>query len=122
MQPGKESAMSERKPAPLCFRILLLLPALAVAGGCSLVELTKGGEGVRLAAPGEVAACTDLGKTTASVVHEVAAIPRHPDAVQGNLNVTARNSAATMGGDTIVPVAPVADGKQTFEVYRCLRR
>jgi len=55
-------------------------------------------------------------------VHEVAAIPRHPDAVQENVNVTARNSAASMGGDTIVPVAPLADGKQTFEVYRCMRR
>jgi hypothetical protein len=114
--------MSERKLGPLRNRMLLLLPVIAVAGGCSLVELTKGGEGVRLAAAGEVAACTGLGRTTASVVHEVASIPRHPDAVQGNLHVTARNSAATMGGDTIVPVAPVADGKQTFEVYRCMRR
>lgn len=114
--------MSKRKPAALCHCILLLLPALAVAGGCSLVELTKGGEGVRLATPGEVTACTGLGRTTATVVHEVAAIPRHPDAVQENVNVTARNSAASMGGDTIVPVAPLADGKQTFEVYRCMRR
>ena len=114
--------MPERKLAPLRNRMLLLLPVIAVAGGCSLVELTKGGEGVRLAAPGEVAACTGLGKLTASVVHEVGFIPRHPDAVQGNLNVTARNSAAGMGGDTIVPVAPVADGKQTFDVYRCTRR
>jgi len=114
--------MSERKPAPLRHRILLLLPALAAAGACSLVELTKGGEGVRLAAPGEVAACTGLGRTTATVVHEVAAIPRHPDAVQENVNVTARNSAASMGGDTIVPLAPLAEGKQMFEVYRCLRR
>lgn len=114
--------MSERKLAPFCHRFLLLLPVIAVAAGCSLVELTKGGEGVRLAAPGEVAACTGLGRTTASVVHEVASIPRHPDAVQANVNVTARNSAASMGGDTIVPVAPLAEGKQTFEVYRCMRR
>lgn len=114
--------MSERKLAALFHRFLLLLPAISVAAGCSLVELTKGGEGVRLAAPGEAAACTGLGRTTASVVHEVASIPRHPDAVQENVNVTARNSAASMGGDTIVPVAPLADGKQTFEVYRCMRR
>lgn len=114
--------MSEREPAPLCHRILLLLPVIAIAGGCSLVKLTAGGEGVRLAAPGAVTACTGLGRTTASVVHEVGFIPRHPDAVQDNVNVTARNSAASMGGDTIMPVAPLADGKQTFEVYRCMRR
>jgi hypothetical protein len=42
--------------------------------------------------------------------------------VQDNLNVTARNSAAKMGADTIVPASQVEDGKQTFNVYRCLRR
>jgi hypothetical protein len=26
-----------------------------------------------------------------------------------------------MGADTIVPASPVEDGKQTFNVYRCLR-
>jgi len=113
--------MSERKPAPLRNRMLLLLPVIAVAGGCSLVKLTEAGEGVRLATPGTVAACTSLGRISASVVHEVGFIPRHPDAVQDNVNVTARNSAAGMGGDTIVPVASLADGKQTFDVYRCAR-
>jgi hypothetical protein len=100
---------------------LLWLAASAIVGGCSFVNLTKEGEGVRVAKAEEVSACTGLGRTTASVVHEVASIPRHPDAVQENLNVTARNSAASMGGDTIVPASPVAEGKQTFEVYRCRR-
>lgn len=100
---------------------LLWLVAGVLAGGCSFVDLTKEGEGVRVAKAEEVAACTGLGRTTASVVHEVASIPRHPDAVKENVEVTARNSAASMGGDTIVPVSPVAEGKQTFEVYRCRR-
>jgi hypothetical protein len=102
--------------------LVTLATIAALAGGCALVDLTEAGAKVRLATSAEVAACTGLGRTTASVVHEVASIPRHPDAVQGNVNVTARNSAASMGGDTIVPVAPLADGKQTFEVYRCMRR
>jgi hypothetical protein len=55
------------------------------------------------------------------VIHEVGFLPRHPDAVQENINVTARNSAANMGADTIVPASKIADGKQTFDVYRCLR-
>ena len=113
--------MLERKPLSLTHRVLVLLSAVAVAGGCSFVDLTREGEGVRVAKAEEVSACTGLGRTTASVVHEVASIPRHPDAVQENLNVTARNSAASMGGDTLVPVSPVAEGKQTFEVYRCKR-
>ena len=100
---------------------LLWLAASAIVGGCSFVEVTKEGEGVRIAAADAVSACTGLGRTTASVVHEVASIPMHPDRVQENVNVIARNSAASMGGDTIVPASPVAEGKQTFEVYRCKR-
>jgi hypothetical protein len=105
-----------------CKRLALLwLAASAIVGGCSFVDLTKEGEGVRVAAADSVAACTGLGRTTASVVYEVASIPRHPDAVKENIEVTARNSAASMGGDTIVPASPIAEGKQTFEVYRCRR-
>jgi hypothetical protein len=100
---------------------LLWLVASAVASGCSFVDLTKEGEGVRVATADAVSACTGLGRTTASVVAEVASIPRHPDAVKENIEVTARNSAASMGGDTIVPASPIAEGKQTFEVYRCKR-
>ena len=104
-----------------------ILPSLAACvlvalGGCSMVELTPEGAGVRLASAEAVATCENLGKVTSSVVAKVAGLPRHPDAVQDNLNVTARNSAAKMGADTIVPASPVEDGKQTFNVYRCLRR
>lgn len=103
-------------------RIAILLPAVVLMGGCALVDLTDAGAGVRLAKPEAVAACTNLGRVTASVVHKAGFIPRHPDAVQDNINVTARNSAAGMGADTIVPATKVEDGKQTFDVYRCLRR
>lgn len=113
--------MLECKSLSLTSGVLVLLSVVAVAGGCSFVDVTKEGEGVRVAKAEEVAACTGLGRTTASVVHEVASIPRHPDAVKENIEVTARNSAAGMGGDTIVPASPVAEGKQTFEVYRCKR-
>lgn len=103
-------------------QIAISLLALACAGGCTLVDLTDAGAGVRLAKPEAVAACTNLGRVTASVVHKAGFIPRHPDAVQDNLNVTARNSAAGMGADTIVPASGIQDGKQTFDVYRCTRR
>lgn len=103
-------------------RFAIVLPAMVVMGGCALVDLTEAGAGVRLAKPDAVATCTNLGKVTASVVHKAGFIPRHPDAVQDNLNVTARNSAAGMGADTIVPASAIQDGKQTFDVYRCTPR
>lgn len=94
----------------------------AIASGCALPSLTPSGAGVRLVSTDAIGACENLGKVTASVVAKVAGVPRHPDAVQDDLNVTARNSAANMGADTIVPVSKVEDGKQAFNVYRCLRR
>jgi hypothetical protein len=114
-------------PIPRRFRmrarvVLVVLPATLLAAGCALVELTPAGAGVRLASPEAVVTCTNLGRITASVVHEVGILPRHPEAVQNNINVTARNRAAEMGADTLVPVSKVEDGKQTFEIYRCLRR
>lgn len=100
----------------------MALAVNVVAGGCALVELTPGGAGVRLASRDAVVTCTNLGKVTADVIAKVGFLPRHPDAVQDNLNVTARNAAADMGADTIVPASEIKDGKQIFDVYRCLRR
>jgi uncharacterized protein DUF4156 len=113
MKTGKGSAMRNR--------MLLLLPAIAVAGGCSFTKLTEGGAKVRPATAAEVGSCTGLGRTTASVLHEVGFIQRSDGAVRDNVYDTAKNSAAGMGGDTIVPASPLADGKQTFDVYRCGR-
>ena len=102
--------------------MLPVLFAAALAGGCALVELTPAGAGVRLASREAVATCTNLGRITADVIAKVGFLPRHPDAVQDNINVTARNAAAGMGADTVVPATNIVDGKQTFDVYRCLQR
>jgi hypothetical protein len=101
---------------------LPVLLAAALASGCALVELTPAGAGVRLASREAVATCTNLGRITADVIAKVGFLPRHPDAVQDNINVTARNAAADMGADTVVPATNIVDGKQTFDVYRCLQR
>jgi hypothetical protein len=93
-----------------------------LVNGCALPGLSPAGAGVRLAGADAVGGCENLGKVTASVVDKVAGIPRHADAVQEDISITARNSAANMGADTIVPASKVEDGKQTFDVYRCLRR
>jgi hypothetical protein len=103
------------------FSLPVLLVA-ALASGCSLVELTPAGAGVRLASAEAVVTCTNLGRITADVIAKVGFLPRHPDAVEDNINVTARNAAADMGADTIVPASNIVGGKQTFDVYRCVRR
>jgi len=99
----------------------LAIGVLASLSACAVVELSPEGAGVRLASREAVATCVNLGRTTASVIHKVGFLPRQADTVQEEISVTARNSAAKMGADTIVPAGNVQDGKQTFDVYRCLR-
>ncbi|MEM7294301.1 MAG: DUF4156 domain-containing protein, partial [Pseudomonadota bacterium] len=61
-----------------------------------------------------------LGKTSTSVVASVAGVARPPETVQQELETVGRNSAADMGGDTIVAESKIDDGKQTFGVYKCV--
>ena len=103
-------------------RIKYLLLVAAVLGlmACSWVKLTPDGDKVRVLSQSEVATCKKLGITTASVADKVAGMPRKETIIQDNLNILARNAAADMGGDTVVPSSPIQDGKQTFDVYRCV--
>jgi hypothetical protein len=103
-------------------RIKSLLLVAAVLGlmACSWVKLTPEGEKVRILGQTEVASCKKIGKTTATVADKVAGLQRKEKIIQENLDVLARNAAAEMGGDTIVPITPIQAGKQTFEVYRCI--
>jgi Domain of unknown function (DUF4156) len=113
--------MPRRASLDMPVRVLVAFAAV-FAGGCSLVELSPAGAGVRLASREAVVTCTSLGRVTADVIAKVGFLPRHPEAVQDNINVTARNAAADMGADTIVPASEIENGKQSFDVYRCLRR
>ncbi len=40
--------------------------------------------------------------------------------MQEEVNRLSRNNAADMHGDTIVPLGPLIDGEQGFNVYRCI--
>jgi hypothetical protein len=89
---------------------------------CAWVELTPGGEKARVLSAAEVTNCTRLGTTTASTKAEIGAVERPPERVQEELETLARNSAvADLNGDTVVPVGKPKDGRQVFEVYRCVK-
>jgi hypothetical protein len=68
----------------------------------------------------EVSSCKKLGKTTTNLKDKIAGIKRNEKKVQKEMQALARNSAADMGGDTVVPVSEIQEGKQTFEVYKCV--
>ena len=101
-----------------------LLFAIAAASlfnaSCATVKLTTGGEKVRLQALNEVATCKKLGTSNASVTAKALGVPRPIETISKELAVIARNSAAKMGGDTIVPLTVIEDGQQSFVVYKCI--
>ena len=101
-------------------RISVLLFAALLLGGCSTFKLTAGGEKIRVLEPGEVSTCRGLGKTNVSVTWAILGVPRTDEVVGKELRVVARNRASEMGGDTIVPLTVIDQGKQTFEVYKCV--
>ena len=100
-------------------KITCLLSAVILLSACSTLKLTEGGEKVRILDPSEVSSCKNLGRTNTSVTAKVV-FDRPADVVAEELETVARNSAARMGGDTIVPLTVIEDGQQTFVVYKCV--
>ena len=98
---------------------LFVLLCLSISA-CTWVKLTPGGEKVRVLDVGEVSTCKELGNTTVSLLAKVAGINRSEEQVTKELSLLARNTAADMGGDTVVPISPVEEGKRSYKVYKCI--
>lgn len=88
--------------------------------GCTWVKTTPGGDHVRMVSGAEkISGCKEIGITTVSLLDKVGFYRRDPKKVENELSVLGRNSAADMGGDTILPLSEVEDGQRTFSVYLC---
>ena len=74
---------------------------------------------MRVLAPNEISTCKLLGKTSNSVTAKVV-VKRPIETIESELMIMGRNSASDMGGDTIVPLTVVTDGKQSFNIYKCI--
>ena len=92
---------------------------LVLIGGCTWVKLTPEGDRVRVLDASEVSNCKQLGETKVSLMARVAGYNRDPRQVQRELDALARNAAADIGGDAVVPLGNPHEGKQTFAVYKC---
>lgn len=93
---------------------------MASIAGCAWVDLKPQAEKVRLLSPYEVGRCKLLGKITSNTASTIGFIARSKSTVQEELNRLARNNAATMDGDTVVPIGRMTEGEQSFNVYRCI--
>jgi len=99
--------------------ITCLVAAAILLSACSSLQLSEGGEKVRVLEPNEISSCKNLGRTNTSVTARVV-VERPADTIARELEIVARNSAARMGGDTIVPLTVIEEGQQTFVVYKCV--
>jgi len=98
---------------------MLIAATGLIISGCASVKLSSGGEKVRVLEPNEVSTCKKLGKTSNSVTAKVI-VKRPIETIKSELLIMGRNSASDMGGDTIVPLTVVTDGKQSFNIYKCI--
>jgi hypothetical protein len=101
-------------------RLGALAGAALLAGACTWVKLTEPGEGVRVGTAAQVANCERLGFTHSKTSSRVAFFSRSPQKIDAEVETLARNEAADMGGNTIVPQGPTSsEGRRSFDVYRC---
>ena len=103
-------------------QMLILASMVLALQACTWVKLSDEGKKVRVLGADEVTGCTKLGKASVSLKSKVAGFDRSRKKVQEELEMLGRNTAVELGGDTIVPVTPIKDGKQVFDVYRCIPR
>lgn len=97
------------------------IAAALLLAGCSLAPMTPEAERVRVvAAP--PAGCTAAGRVEVSVTSGFAMARRNQLRVKDELETLARQEAAKIGANTVSPrEAPSADGRQSFEAWRCAR-
>jgi hypothetical protein len=102
------------------YLLVALTTGSLLISGCATVKLSEGGDKVRVLTPNEVSTCKKLGQSNTSVTAATLGIPRPIETITKELASIGRNSAAKMGGDTIVPLTVIEDGKQSFVVYKCV--
>ena len=98
--------------------LLLLVPLLLSA--CTYgITLDDAAKNVRTAWSGDVSSCHSVGKVTVSVQDHVGPVDRNNITVRDELEVLARNEAATLHADTVKPLAEPVDGSQPWGAYQC---
>jgi Domain of unknown function (DUF4156) len=93
--------------------------AAALLAACRWVPLTVEGEQVRVANAAEVEGCQDLGRVTGKTTLTVGPLARNEQKVAAEVEALARNEAAKMGANAIVPTGPLDWDEREYATYRC---
>jgi len=103
-------------------KTLTVICSALILSSCAWVKVTSQGESVRLVHTAKaIESCKKLGRVNAKVVSHVI-FNRDADKVAEELADLARNEAALMRGDTIIPISEIVDGRRSFGVYQCFQQ
>src|SRR5688572_30527631 len=101
-------------------KISFLLAAISLTTACSWVKVSDQGSNVAVANAANVRSCEKVRTVNVRVKDNfVGSMKRDQNKVATELTNMARNEAVQFGGDTVVPVSLVQDGRQSFDVYKC---
>jgi len=99
--------------------VLLFVPAVLLSACTWGITMSPAGQKVRTAWNGDVNGCRYLGKVTVSVTDHVGPFDRNDIKVRDELEVLARNEAASMQADTVKPLGEPSEGSQPWGAYQC---
>jgi hypothetical protein len=100
-------------------RIALAFIGVALCSACQWVTLTPEGEAVRVGNAAEVASCTKLGEVSGRTTVTVGPAARNEAKIATEIETLARNEAATMNANVIVPLGAVEWDHRSYAAYRC---
>ena len=100
-------------------KLYLSLIGLIASLGLALADLTEEGSKVRQAQSDEVKNCKKVGQGTATTRSKRVFFKRRSGNVQEELIGLARNEAAKLGANAVVPNEISEDGKMRWHGYRC---
>jgi len=102
-------------------KIAVLAIAIAsLSSACTWVKVNEEGSSIAVANMANVQNCQKMRNVNVKVKDNfVGSMKRDPNKVATELTNMARNEAVQFGGDTIVPVSLIKEGRQSFDVYKC---
>ena len=98
--------------------IVLLFGLLIVIAGCASPELTLQGSQVNVGKESDLKRCQMLGSTRLSLSPNRVRWMKE-EQMKKQLAIEARNFAARIGGNMILPAGVPEEGRQSFKIYNC---
>ena len=102
--------------------VVIMCAVTASTLGCTWVPLTDEGGNVRTLQANAAEDCQKISTVSSKTADRVVIFARSDRKVREELESLARNEAADAGGNAIVPIGTMTNGRQSFDVYRCQDR